>query len=924
MVNVKTTVINGEKNYLMKNHLTGSYYDLDELSKDVWDLIDGTRTVAGIYEEIQGIWKDVRLHHVTEPLVFFAREGCLKALLDPIRKKRVRIVSAFEVNVSIVERSKNFLESVYRIIRPALKKPLLWASLLFVILAGSVALRDFVAVFADSSNFEILGSTVVGFFFYYFVVLAPVIAIHEMAHGLALVHFGGTPGEIGTGLYYFGPIFYIFVTDAWSLTRGKRIMVMLAGPLSTLLIGSGLVAAVYLLPFPASISHMLFMAAFFCFYGSWMDFSPLFEVDGYYVLMDALNSPNLREDSFNYLKAVVRKVFRRPLKEEPVELTTKQKRIFLGYAVLSIAWAVLMAYQTMTFLIYMTGDVTFRVQNIFSASLIGAMLPASEIVVSIVSIFYFMMTVVGYGVMLVTAIKKARVRTLRFETIHDRDFAVFLYLPTQTPESVVDKLKRKMTNVAKDFTPNFSIQQVGPLCLAVLRMGSTRLAHIQLREHLGKIEHAFSSMYQDFLRDHERDILRSGGIYSNQKIELATLLRRMANEAATMGKPEAKSAIDQIITKKAKDTQYLLNSVFGTVWTIELPPAQQQEMQKTLLPTLFVEDLAITDLYDEVEDFKKCVIYGFDSLAKLASEKRRTQRATLAQPEIYQVVSSFEPIKGRLIFVGRTEQIEKDLYAFGSLFVCQAWSGYLDNLLSETTLTLSALGNVPLPSQEAIQALKDQELTVLRKNLSTFVANARFINESMKNWERHIQRAHNNLEELEGRLKPTAAFEIGLLNAILTINAENLGRLPKRFAKFKKEFQELFNSIQKTRRVIERECERRKDTFSKKKRTALLIYIPVTILSFILALVGLQPTLSSITIPSLVAALLLQTSYWTIYLLLWKSFHTINRYPSPVFSRIHVFTLALTETLYKFISTADVLSPIDVSIEKKPSDTKKV
>jgi len=31
-VNVKTTIVDGKPSYLMKNHATGMYYDLDELT----------------------------------------------------------------------------------------------------------------------------------------------------------------------------------------------------------------------------------------------------------------------------------------------------------------------------------------------------------------------------------------------------------------------------------------------------------------------------------------------------------------------------------------------------------------------------------------------------------------------------------------------------------------------------------------------------------------------------------------------------------------------------------------------------------------------------------------------------------------------------------------------------------------------------
>jgi hypothetical protein len=391
---------------------------------------------------------------------------------------------------------------------------------------------------------------------------------------------------------------------------------------------------------------------------------------------------------------------------------------------------------------------------------------------------------------------------------------------------------------------------------------------------------------------------------------------------ARAGRPEAKAVVKQIIDRESKTSLYLLISSFGKVWTIELPPTQQEEILKTMLPTFFVEDLAVTDLHEETEEFKKRVIYGFDSLAKLARQNQKELENILASPEKYQVVCFFEPVKSRLVFVGRTEEIEADLPVFGSLFLCQAWSSYMDNLLTETNYTLSTLCRAPFPSEEEIQAMKDGELSVLKKNLSAFIANKKVVDDTLASSEEQLKNVTRSQERLEGCLKPTGAFKVGLLEAIFDVNTENLRNLPKGFKKFRETFEDPCLNVGKIRKIVEKEHQKRTREFLKRRRKILVAYSLIAALSAIFVLVGLQSPFPLGVLPFLIPPILMHAAIAIRYLILEREFHTIGRYPSPAFDQIQLSVLALTQAVYKFVATGNILTPGETLLDHEPIENK--
>jgi putative peptide zinc metalloprotease protein len=909
-VNVKTTVVDGKPSYLMKNHATGIYYDLDELTNHIWNITDGKRTVTQIVEEVQRKKPQIKEGTILGILLFFAESNLLVASLEPTPKKRFKVVSAFEIDLSIIEDSNDFLQSVYSKMRPIFKRFLFWTAIAFIILGALLFAGKFVSIFGRKENFEILGSSVVGFFFYYFVALAPVIAIHEIAHGLALVHYGGKPGAIGTGLLYFGPMFYIETTDAWGLNRRDRIMVYLAGGITTLLVGSTLVVAQLVLRVPEPASHILTMMAFYCFNMTLFNLAPPFETDGYYILSDIVNVSTLRRDSYSYVHSIFERALGRRPKTRIPGLTGRKKRIFLGYAVLSVTWIIYIVFQSSLFLVYMSQDVTTTLSNIFQAILSSQALPASTIVIAVASTVYFGMQVVGYGFLFSTAIKKATATPLRVEAIHDRDLAVFAYLPTESPESLSNILRAKMERAAKKFTSNFEIKTIGRSVITVLRMGGTRLALAQIKEHLKQVESEFSLAYQELITSHKKTFQKSIGIYAPHKAELTSMFERMADESVDAGNSAAHSIVRYCEEKQNVNVLYLLSSAFGTVWTIEVQPAQEYEIQKDLVPGLVLEDLTLTDLYGDTENFKKQIVYGFDSLAKLAMETDKGIRESLARPEEYQLVSILEPIKSRIVLVGRTEQIEKNIDAFAPLFVIHTWSGYLDNLLSETCLKLSSLNRTRLPSAKGLKGMSIGELAVLSKDLSEFKENQKLVDKCIQESENHLTKINEKLQQLKTTFKPSESFKIGLLDTMFHVNVENLEKLPTRIKEFQREWKALCKRVGKIQEYIEKEYNERKPLIVGKKRKMFRTYPLIAVFSIIFFVLSFQPSLAAWWMLFLSVALISQVFFWIVFYRSWRSFHKVTRYPSQAFNMIHLLVLALTEAVYGYAITEGVLASI--------------
>jgi hypothetical protein len=381
--------------YVLKSKATGEEYSVDFYTASIWWLLDGEHTVSQIVDEAKDRF-EASYETILEAVSFLGDEGLLAGTEPQVASsRRLKFVSAFELDLTISQGNSQFFLGLRRLVRLFVQGAGLWVTLI-LIAAGTVLLAsDFLSILFSRTSFEILGSSIVGMFYYY-LLLFPVLIVHEIAHGATLAYYGGLwdvmPGEVGTGLYYFGPMFYVDTSDTWVLPRKMRIMVSLAGPLSTLLAGSLLIISNVIWP-----SQVVKMMGFFCFYWTLWNLVPLIETDGYYAVMDFADVPNLRKEAFDSLRSKI--LGSKGSDEQKLE---PRKRTFLAlFAVLSIAFAIFLAYQTLVIFQYMAFDLLSAIERILQAR-------SPYLVVDLASVAYFALMAVGFIAMPISLLKRKR------------------------------------------------------------------------------------------------------------------------------------------------------------------------------------------------------------------------------------------------------------------------------------------------------------------------------------------------------------------------------------------------------------------------------------------------------------------------------------------------------------------------------------
>ena len=151
--------------------------------------------------------------------------------------------------------------------------------------------------------------------------------IHEYGHAMACRAFGGSVQRMGVMLYLFIPMAFCDVSDAHRFPeKWKRIVTGAAGIYFQLLLASLAGLAWAFLSLPAGVELILAQIVAITLVATIANLNPLLKLDGYYILADWLEIPNLRPRAFAYLDQVARL---RPVAGDPREI-----KAFTWYGIL--------------------------------------------------------------------------------------------------------------------------------------------------------------------------------------------------------------------------------------------------------------------------------------------------------------------------------------------------------------------------------------------------------------------------------------------------------------------------------------------------------------------------------------------------------------------------------------------------------------
>ncbi len=128
------------------------------------------------------------------------------------------------------------------------------------------------------------------------------VALHELGHGLACASYGRRVARAGIKMVLIFPYAFVDTSEAWFESRGRRIAISAAGPLSDFAVG-GAFALASLLSGKGTLRDVEFQVALGAYLGALFNLSPMLDRDGYHILIDVVRQPNLRARARIWLAA---------------------------------------------------------------------------------------------------------------------------------------------------------------------------------------------------------------------------------------------------------------------------------------------------------------------------------------------------------------------------------------------------------------------------------------------------------------------------------------------------------------------------------------------------------------------------------------------------------------------------------------------
>jgi len=284
------------------------HYRLEVWEAELLPKMDGTRTVGDLVVERMEAEGGLDAEPVTDLVVALyggrfldpapvATDELIADRLDPSspgRKKLKRFGKTLSIEWKGADRLVRFC---YRnLLRPFFWWPVALVSGL-VALAGLAA---FVDVFGSgrfsiderSAPTEAAVLLALAFFLTF---------MHELGHSVVISHYGRKVKSAGFLIYFGSPAFFVEATDSLMLERRQRILQASGGPFTELVIAGVAALAIFVFP-DGPLADLLYKFALLNYIVIFLNLVPLLELDGYWILSDLIQVPDLRPRSLQFIQ----------------------------------------------------------------------------------------------------------------------------------------------------------------------------------------------------------------------------------------------------------------------------------------------------------------------------------------------------------------------------------------------------------------------------------------------------------------------------------------------------------------------------------------------------------------------------------------------------------------------------------------------
>ena len=391
----------GERWYVVRDPAGNQFHRLSDIAYSFVGLLDGTRTVGEAWELVGGQLAD---DAPTQPEVIQILSQLYAAnlietniapdaqvLLRRYKKQRQRKFQGRLMNILFPRiplwDPDNFLKRWMPLIGPLITR---WGGALWVIvnlLALAVLLPRLDEFYKQTTN--LLDSGTIEMWLALGATFLITKFLHEMGHAFINRKFGGEVHEVGIMFLVLMPCPYVDASTAWGFpSKWARILVAAGGMIAELFVASIAVfvwaatgpehtihQVAYYTILIASVSTILFNA------------NPLLRYDGYYMLSDFLEIPNLQMRSREYTLGLIKRYIFRVKTTQPLPPTLRQKIWLVLYAITSTAYRIFIGFAILLMVIYQLPE---------AAQIIGMLLAAGAIatffIVPVVKLFKYLTT----------------------------------------------------------------------------------------------------------------------------------------------------------------------------------------------------------------------------------------------------------------------------------------------------------------------------------------------------------------------------------------------------------------------------------------------------------------------------------------------------------------------------------------------------
>lgn len=340
----------GQLWYVLQDSVGGKYHRISPEAYALLARMDGRRSVQTLWNELRAAGGELPgQDEIVDLLVQLHAVDLLHCDVTPdsaalLRRQRERkrtrwlqrIANPLSLRFALVD-PDSFLARLAPFVRPLLGP--LGAALWLVLVVPAVILAFMHASeLTENLSDRILSANnllLMGLLF------IPVKLLHELGHGFATKVWGGSVREMGVMFLVFAPIPYVDSSAAAAFTsKYRRAIVGAAGMMIELALAS-CALYVWLLVEPGLTRAIAFNVILIGGISTLLvNGNPLLRYDGYYILSDLIEIPNLGQRGQQYWRYLLdRYLFRARTIEAPIE-TAAEKRWLIPYTVLSWAYRV--------------------------------------------------------------------------------------------------------------------------------------------------------------------------------------------------------------------------------------------------------------------------------------------------------------------------------------------------------------------------------------------------------------------------------------------------------------------------------------------------------------------------------------------------------------------------------------------------------